>query len=458
LILGLLLGGCDNPASSPSNQELADEFKAGQSAILEKTTNTVAVSDEEAVDAALTAYAALDAGVKTLLATEKTKLDALKAKIGELKTAASAAESAAAFRAGHAGILGKTVNIVALSDDAAVEAALTAYAALSADAKALLTAEKEKLDALNTKIEDLKKAAAFKTAHSAALALTVVTVTTANEAAVNAALADYAELSEGARALLAAEMEKLGSLKTKLEELNAPGDSASFKTAHSAVLALTVATVTTANETAVNAALAAYNGLSPAAKEQLTAEKTKLDDLKTKLEELNAPAVSASFKTTHSAALALTVGAVTMGDEAAVNAALTAYNALSSAAKALLTAEKTKLDDLKTKIEELKAEAAAMGTKTVNVAFAESGALTSGNTANLSLDRSEMQILTVTAADGLTDIRWSLNDTDFPPPRGAAQSITLAAVNYPAGVYLLGLAVKKDGVDYSAVITFTVVE
>lgn len=99
-----------------------------------------------------------------------------------------------------------------------------------------------------------------------------------------------------------------------------------------------------------------------------------------------------------------------------------------------------------------------MGTKIVNVAFAESGALTSGNTANLSLDRSEMQTLTVTAADGLADIRWSLNDTDFPPPRGAAQSITLAAVNYPAGVYLLGLAVKKDGVDYSAVITFTVVE
>jgi hypothetical protein len=98
------------------------------------------------------------------------------------------------------------------------------------------------------------------------------------------------------------------------------------------------------------------------------------------------------------------------------------------------------------------------GSKTVDIIFGEDGVLTTGTTANLSIDRSQTQTLTVTAAEGLTDIRWSLNSQDFPAPRGTAQSITLAAVNYPAGTYLLGLAAKQDGVDYSAVITFTVVE
>jgi hypothetical protein len=57
------------------------------------------------------------------------------------------------------------------------------------------------------------------------------------------------------------------------------------------------------------------------------------------------------------------------------------------------------------------------GTKTVDLVFADDGALTSGDTANLSMDRSKQETLIVTAMAGLMDIRWSLNGADFPAPR-----------------------------------------
>jgi hypothetical protein len=55
----------------------------------------------------------------------------------------------------HAAILAKTVGTVAISDEAAVNAALTTYDSLSADAQALLMDEKVLLDNLKAKIEAL---------------------------------------------------------------------------------------------------------------------------------------------------------------------------------------------------------------------------------------------------------------------------------------------------------------
>jgi hypothetical protein len=162
LALGFLLGGCPQPTdddgdSGPSAaQEQADEFKAAQSAVLGKTAETVALSDEEAVEAALAAYEALSANVKALLTEEKAKLDGLKAKIAELKAATSAEELAAeAFRTSHNAVLEKTAETISLGDKAAVEAALAAYEASSAEVKVLLAAEKAKLDGLKAKIEEL---------------------------------------------------------------------------------------------------------------------------------------------------------------------------------------------------------------------------------------------------------------------------------------------------------------
>jgi hypothetical protein len=88
LILVLVFGGCDTLAggnSGPSAREEADAFIAAQGAVLEKTVDTIALSDEEAVDAALTAWEALSAGARELLIAEKAKLDSLKTRIREIK-------------------------------------------------------------------------------------------------------------------------------------------------------------------------------------------------------------------------------------------------------------------------------------------------------------------------------------------------------------------------------------
>jgi hypothetical protein len=80
LTLILFFAGCENPSGGggddgPSAQELAVEFKVAQSAILEKTTDTVDWKDEGAVNAAIEAYEALDGDVKDLLTAEKAKLE-----------------------------------------------------------------------------------------------------------------------------------------------------------------------------------------------------------------------------------------------------------------------------------------------------------------------------------------------------------------------------------------------
>ena len=326
--------------------ELAEAFRTDHAVALGKTAGTVTADDEAAVDAALEAYNASSAGVKALLGDEKALLDNLKAQIEALKAAASAA----AFKTDHAGVLAKSVETVTTGDEAAVDGALAACSGLSAGARALLGTEKALLDSLKAKIEDLKAAAAFKTDHAGALAKSVGDITAADEAAVNAALAAYEGLSDGAKALLATEKATLDGLQAELDARKA----ATFKTAHAGVLGKTVAAITAGDEAAVNDALAAYNALSAGARALLTAEKTLLDSLKEKIEELKAPSLAATFKTAHAGVLGKTVATITADDGPAVNDALAAYNALSAGARALLTAEKTLLDSLKEKIEELK--------------------------------------------------------------------------------------------------------
>jgi predicted Mrr-cat superfamily restriction endonuclease len=118
--------------------------------VLGKTTASVTTGDEAAVTATLSAYNALSAEAKALLRAEKTLLDSLKAKIDELKGSGQpgnpAQEAADAFKTNHAVALGKTMATVTTGDEVAVTAALSAYNALSAEAKALLSAEKTLLD------------------------------------------------------------------------------------------------------------------------------------------------------------------------------------------------------------------------------------------------------------------------------------------------------------------------
>jgi hypothetical protein len=201
------------------------------------------------------------------------------------------AREAAAFSGEYSDVLEKTPDTVTAEDEAAVDAALAAYEKLDADAKALLAGEKAALDNLKSRINAPKDAAAFKDAHAGVLEKTAGTVTAGDEAAVNAALAAYDNLSDYAKAeldagvkarldILRAEIAKLGA---NVEEKEAAG---AFKDAHAGALAKTAGTVTPADREAIEAALAAYNALGETEKALLAVEKTHLDDLKARIDEL----------------------------------------------------------------------------------------------------------------------------------------------------------------------------
>jgi hypothetical protein len=308
-LAALIVTGCPQPTDDggSSARELAEDFKAGQGKVFEKTTDTVTVDDETAVDAALAAYEDLSEGARELLTEEKTKLDSLKVKIAELKAAADAAERAAAFKTGQSGVLGKTVDTVGLADEAAVSAALTAYEDLSVEVKALLTTEKTRLDGLKARIETLKVAAgpealaaAFRTGHSGILGKTADTVAASDETTASAALAAYEALSPEVKALLAEEKAKLDSLAAKIAELKAAASTAeraaAFKNGHSGVLGKTADTVAVSDDAAVSAALTAYEELSAEVKTLLAAEKAKLDELKEKIAELKPDTAAIAFE------------------------------------------------------------------------------------------------------------------------------------------------------------------
>jgi hypothetical protein len=70
----------------------------------------------------------------------------------------SAQEQADDFKAAQTAVLGKTVDTITIGDEAAVDAALAAWGALSDDVKAQAAAEKTKLDTLKQRIAELKAA------------------------------------------------------------------------------------------------------------------------------------------------------------------------------------------------------------------------------------------------------------------------------------------------------------
>jgi hypothetical protein len=94
LVLGLLLGACENPANGdngPTAQELAaEEFRADYREILEKALVRVTLSDGAVIDEALATYEVLGDDVKALLAAEKEKLDSLKARMNTRRASVTA--------------------------------------------------------------------------------------------------------------------------------------------------------------------------------------------------------------------------------------------------------------------------------------------------------------------------------------------------------------------------------
>lgn len=120
----------------------------------------VTLSDETDVNSAKSAYDALTPAAKDFVkAANVTKLNALVAKIAELKAeneAQQAQTDANNFKTTHSAILAKTVDTVAVGDQSGVTAANNAYNALSAAAKALLADEKALLDDLQERIDAIE--------------------------------------------------------------------------------------------------------------------------------------------------------------------------------------------------------------------------------------------------------------------------------------------------------------
>jgi BMFP domain-containing protein YqiC len=458
--------------------EKAEEFTTNpeNAEVLALTPASVTVDDKEAIEAALAAYAALSDEAKSLLATEKAKLDALLTKIADLEAAANAdptdVQAANAFRTDHSAVLAKTTANVAIGDKAAVNNALTAYNALSAAVKDLLHSEKALLDSLVAKISELETAAtnqqaadSFKSAHNAALALTVGNVATTNKAIVEAALTAYGSLTDAVKALLTSEKALLDTLKVKIADLEAavnanPADvqaANAFRTDHSAVLAKTTANVAIGDKAAVNNALTAYNTLSAAVKDLLHSEKALLDSLAAKISELETAAAEAaanqtaadSFKTTHATALALTVETVTTGNKDIVQTALTAYNGLSAAVKALLPADTgTKLQALLDKIGQLEtpadnqqaatgftsAHTAALALTVENVAIANKDAVQAALTAYNGLDAAVKALLPADTGTKLQALLDKIGQLETAAASGTS-SITLSFNDRGAGAF-----------------------
>ena len=120
----------------------------------------VTLSNETDVNSAKSAYDALTPAEKDFVkAANVTKLNALVAKIAELKAeneAQQAQTDANNFKTTHSAILAKTVDTVAVGDQSGVTAANNAYNALSAAAKALLADEKALLDDLQERIDAIE--------------------------------------------------------------------------------------------------------------------------------------------------------------------------------------------------------------------------------------------------------------------------------------------------------------
>lgn len=187
-------------------------FQTKHEDVLALTAETVKIQDETLVQAALADFADLNAAAQAELTEEKSLLDALAGKIAGMK-------EAEAFRTEYAEALALTEDTVTSEDNVKVGLALDVLKKLSETAQAELAEEKAHLEALSAKIAGLKAAESFRTAHGDVLALTTATVKSSDKAAVQAALTAYEALTADAKTELSEEKSLLDALAQKIEEL-----------------------------------------------------------------------------------------------------------------------------------------------------------------------------------------------------------------------------------------------
>jgi uncharacterized repeat protein (TIGR02543 family) len=146
------------------NVDNAHEFQGSHTETLAKKADDVKTLEDvtallPGLEKALEEFDILPDPVKELLQDDIALLESLKQKaetIVEENATGKDRADADAFKNAHAGILAKAPENIVLGDEAAVDAALQAYSALSEVVKALLAGEHGKLSALKEKIETLK--------------------------------------------------------------------------------------------------------------------------------------------------------------------------------------------------------------------------------------------------------------------------------------------------------------
>lgn len=315
-------------------------YKNDHNTILNKTVDTVAVSDERLIDDALTKLDALSPDAQGKLTAERNLLLQLRDKVNALK---ASEDEVRAFKAEHAEILAKTPANVEVDDEAKVEAALNKLNSLSPDAQTALASEKANLEALKTKIAELKAIDAevdgFKADHEEILNKTPETVTVEDERAVDEALAALGNLSEGAQGKLEPEANLLNNLEVSVAEKKALVEEINgFKTKHEAVLNPDNKAGFDTDLVPVDAALADWNNLSVEAKEALAQEKEYLDSFKAAVLAAQAQeeAYNAYLKD-HADIINKPLNAVVREDKKPVDAALSAYDQLDPAVQSRLS-------------------------------------------------------------------------------------------------------------------------
>lgn len=229
------------PNQAAESEAAASAYQEAQSAILGKTPENVTITDKAAVNKALVAYAALEAGVRARLTAEKTTLDVLLARIAvleaaqTLEAAKATAEATlnaaytnynsgyttnretidAAKAAGHTAI-SAAASVAAVT--AALDRALAAMAAVKSDAALLAEAKAAATAALNTYAADKSKGdydAAGKAAIEAARKSGGAAITAAADTeAISGALSTAKAAIELVKTTVTVAAEKLAAAKT----------------------------------------------------------------------------------------------------------------------------------------------------------------------------------------------------------------------------------------------------
>lgn len=342
------------------NTEVAD-FRRDHGATAAKSVDSVTTQDEPAITAALDKLKTLSSDAQNQLATEKKNLEALKARVDELKAIEN---EVTAFRSDYRSVLDKKPETVAVEDESTVDAALAKLPTLKSESQTALATEKSHLEALKVKITELKavndEVVAYKNEHNTILNKTVDTVEISDESLIDAALTKLGTLSSAAQDKLTAEKDLLLKLRDRVNALKAAEDEIrAFKADHTEILAKTPANVEVDDEAKVEAALNKLTSLSPDAQKALATEKANLEAMKTKIAEIKAEnAEVENFKATYREILNKTPETVAIEDEQAVQDALGALGNLSQGAQRKLESEARLLNELEIAVAEKKALAA----------------------------------------------------------------------------------------------------